>query len=201
NDQYVVTPVLTNGKSDATVFRPLNNPFDATVKGIELDFQHNFWYLPSPFNNIVFSINYARIFSETTYPFFDVRVVIVGRDRIAVLVDSSSTGRLIDQPNHILNTSIGYDYEGFSSRLSFLFVDNSATGNGGRYPENDSYTTDYFRIDFSARQKLPWFNSELFLDVNNLNNANTSSIHRSTEGFRNIQNYGLTANLGIRIRY
>jgi len=200
---YVVTPTInpTTKKSDATVYRPLNNPFDATVKGLEFDFQHNFWYLPAPFNNIVIGINYARIYSKTTYPWFDVEVKIVGRDRIAVLIDSSSAGRLIDQPNHVLNASIGYDYEGFSSRFSFVFVDNSATGNGGRYPENDSYAPDYFRTDFSARQKLPWFNIELFLDVSNLNNANTSGIHRSTQGFKNIQNYGLTGNLGVRIRY
>ncbi len=203
NGAYVVTPTInpTTKKSDATVYRPLNNPYDATVKGLELDFQHNFWYLPSPFNNIVIGINYARIYSKTTYPWFDVEVKIVGRDRIAVLIDSSSAGRLIDQPNHVLNASIGYDYEGFSSRFSFVFVDNSATGNGGRYPENDSYSPDYFRTDFSARQKLPWFNIELFLDISNLNNANTSGIHRSTQGFRNIQNYGLTGNLGVRIRY
>ncbi|MCW8850000.1 MAG: TonB-dependent receptor [Melioribacteraceae bacterium] len=203
-DRYTIirdgAPVVIP-QSNAKVYRPFNNPFDATVKGIELDFQHSFWYLPSPFNNIVFGVNYANISSETKYPFYDIEIEIQGRDRIAILVDSASTGRLIDQPNHILNLYIGYDYEGFSSRLSFLFQDNSARSNGGRYPENDSYTTEYFRIDFSARQKLPYFNSELFLDVSNLNNANTSWIHRSTEGFRGIQNYGLTANLGFRIRY
>jgi hypothetical protein len=41
---------------------------------------------------------------------------------------------------------------------------------------------------------------ELFLDVSNLNNANTSWIQKSTQGFRGIQNYGLTANIGVRIR-
>jgi len=201
NGALVVTPVLTSGKSDAQVFRSLNNPFDATVKGIELDFQHSFWYLSAPFNNVVLGINYARIYSDTRYPWFDVKVVTVGRDRIATLIDSSSAGRLIDQPNHVLNSYIGYDYEGFSSRLSFLFQSNRATGNGGRYPENDSYTKDFFRIDFSARQKLPWFNSELFLDVYNLNDENTSGIERAIQGFTNIQNYGLTASLGLRIRY
>lgn len=203
-DRYTIiregAPVVVP-QSNATVVRPFNNPYEATVKGLELDFQHSFWYLPSPFNNILLGINYANISSETQYPWYDVNVVLVGRDRIATLVDSSSTGRLIDQPNHILNLYVGYDYEGFSSRLSFLFQDNSARGNGGRYPENDSYTTEYFRIDFSARQKLPYLNSELFLDVSNLNNANTSWIQRSTEGFRGIQNYGLTANLGVRIKY
>ena len=196
NGANVVIPA-----TNATVIRPLNNPFDATVKGIELDLQHSFWYLPEPFNNIVLSINYARIKSDTRYPFYDVKVIVNGRDRIPFLIDSSAAGRLIDQPNHILNASIGYDYEGFSSRLSFLFQANSATGNGGKFPENDSYTTDYFRIDFHAGQKLPWFNSEVVLDVNNLNNANTSGIQRATQGFRNIQNYGLTANLGLRVSY
>ena len=157
--------------------------------------------MPEPFNNIVLGINYANIKSETMYPFYDIAIIPGTRPPQFALVDSAASGRLINQPNHILNTYIGYDIKGFSARLSFLFQDNSARGNGGRYPEFDSYTTEYFRIDFSARQILPWYNIELFLDVSNLNNANTSWIQRSIEGFRGIQNYGLTANLGIRIKY
>lgn len=207
NGQSIVTPTInpTTGTSNAKVYRPFNNPFDATVKGLEFDFQHSFWYLPKPFSDMVFGINYARIWSETKYPFYDVDSYIEGEGRQAkkvfFLVDSSSTGRLLDQPDHILNAYIGYDLKGFSSRLSFLYQDNSARNNGGRYPENDSYTTEYFRIDFSARQKLPYYNSELFLDISNLNSANTEWVQKSTGGFRGIQNYGLTANLGIRVRY
>jgi TonB-dependent receptor len=203
NGALVVTPTIngTTGLSDATVSRPLNNPFDATVKGIEVDFQHNFWYMPAPLNHVVFGINYTRIWSETRYPWYDVEARLIGRKTVAFLIDSSSTGRLIDQPNHLLNSYIGYDYKRFSSRLSVLFQDNSSRGNGGAYPENESFTKEYFRIDFSARQKLPYYNSELFLDVSNLNNANTRWIHKSTGGFLGIQNYGLTANLGLRIRY
>jgi hypothetical protein len=64
NGAFVVTPTInaTTGKSDATVFRPLNNPNDATVKGLEFDFQHRFWYAPGILNDIVLGINYARIF-------------------------------------------------------------------------------------------------------------------------------------------
>ncbi|MEG8946840.1 TonB-dependent receptor [Rosettibacter firmus] len=203
NGQLVVTPIVnpTTKKSNATVYRPLNNPYKAYVKGLEFDFQHRFWYLPYPFNGLLIGINYSRIFSETRYPFYDVKVKIVGRDRIPVLIDSSSVGRLIDQPNHVLNSYIGFDYKDFAVRFSFVFNDEVATVNGGRYPENDSYADDYFRIDFSARQKLPFFNSELYIDFSNLNSANTQSIQKSTGGFRNIQNYGLVANLGIRLRY
>jgi TonB-dependent receptor len=198
----VVTPVINpiSGMSNASVYRPLNNPFDATIKGIELDFQHRFWYLPTPLNNFVFGLNYARIWSEAEYPFYDVDVIIEGRDRIPVLVDSSSSGRLIDQPDHVLNGYLGYDFKGFSARLSVVYQDNSARVNGGRYPENDAYTVDYFRVDFSARQKLPFWNSELFLDASNLNDEYNSWVQKSTGGFRGIENYGLVVSFGLRIR-
>lgn len=197
----VVTPVLTNGRSNATITRPLNNPFKATVKGLEFDFQHHFWYAPGLLNNVVLGINYARIKSEATFPFFKTRVIPGTRPPQFALVDSSSAGRLLDQPNHVLNAYMGYDHKGFSSRISFVFQDNSARGNGGEFPERDSATRKYFRIDFSARQKLPYFNSELFMDVTNLNDENNSWIIRSPGGYRGIDNYGLTANLGFRIRY
>lgn len=196
NGNNVVIP-----QSNAQIIRPLNNPNEATVKGVEFELQTNFWYLPQPLSNVVFGLNYTHIVSETTYPFYNVEVVLQGRDRIAVLVDSSRTGRLIDQPNDILNTYIGYDYKGFSGRFSFLFQGNALTNIGGEYPERDGFTKDYFRIDFSARQKLPVANAELFLDVQNLNDVNNESAQRTTRGFNSIQNYGLTANLGVRIRY
>jgi TonB-dependent receptor len=193
----VVSPVQLTG----TVFRPLNNIFDATVKGLEFDFQHSFWYLPSPFNNLVFGINYARIYSETRYPYYSIEVIPGTRPPQFTLIDSSFSGRLIDQPNHVLNSYLGYDYEGFSARLSIVFQDNAARDNGGELQENDSFTKEYTRLDFSARQKLPWFNSEVFLDVTNLNDERTSWVQRSVGGYMGIQNYGLTANLGIRVRY
>jgi TonB-dependent receptor len=196
NGNNVVIP-----QSNATVIRPLNNPFEATIKGLEFEFQTSFWYLPRPINNLVFGINYTHIESETRYPFYNVEVELQGRERIAILVDSLRTGRLIDQPNDILNTYIGYDYKGFSTRLSFLFQGNSVANIGGEFPERDGFTRDYFRIDFSARQKLPFVNSELFLDVQKLNDVNDESAQRTTRGFNGIQNYGLTTNLGIRIRY
>ncbi len=188
-------------QSNATVIRPLNNPFEATVQGFEVELQTSFWYLPKPLNNTVFGLNYTHIISDTRYPFYNVEVELQGRDRIAVLVDSSRTGRLIDQPNDIFNTYLGYDYRGFSTRLSFTFQGNSVTNIGGEFPERDGFTRDFFRVDFSARQKLPFANSELFLDVQNLNNANNESAQRTTGGFNGIQNYGLTTNIGLRVRY
>ena len=196
NGNNVVIP-----QTNAQIVRPLNNPNEATINGVELEFQTSFWYLPKPLNGVVLGANYTHIKSETLYPFYNVEVELVGRDRIAVLVDSVRTGRLIDQPNDIFNSYIGYDFKGFSTRLSFTFQGNSASNVNGEFPERDYFTRDYFRIDLSARQKLPVANAEVFLDVQNLNDVNNESAQRTTGGFSGIQNYGLTANLGVRLRY
>ncbi len=196
NGNNVVVP-----QSNATVFRPLNNPNEATVKGIEFEFQTSFWYLPKPLSNVVFGLNYTYIQSETIYPFFDAVPIPGTRPPQVAFTDSSRTGRLVDQPNDVMNTYLGYDFKGFSARLSFLFQGNAVNYVDGRNPESDGFTRDYFRIDFSARQKLAFANSEVFLDIQNLNNVNTESAQRTMGGYNSIQNYGLTANLGIRVSY
>ena len=183
----------------ATLYTYINTPYTAYVRGIELDLQTRFWYLPVPFNGIVFGINYTHISSSATYPWRTTRTTFIPpRTTITSVFDSTRTGRLIDQPNDILNTYIGYDYEGFSARLSFLFQGN-AVSNVGNYPEQDGFTRDYFRIDASIRQVFP-YGIELYLDILNLNSETNTSAQSTIGGFTNEQNYGLTGNLGVRYR-
>ena len=178
----------------------MNTPYMSYVRGVELDLQTRFWYLPNPFNGLLLGINYTHISSNATYPWRNPRTTIVGpRQTLTQVFDSTRSGRLIDQPNDIMNAYIGYDYEGFSARLSFLFQGN-AVSYIGNFPEQDGFTRDYFRIDASARQILPWYGIELYLDMNNLNSETNTSAQKSIGGFTNEQNYGLTANLGVRYR-
>ena len=71
-------------------------------------------------------------------------------------IDTTRTGRLIDQPNDVLNLTLGYDIGGFSARLSFQYTDNVLRSADMIYQELDSYTAPYSRWDFTAYQKLPW---------------------------------------------
>jgi TonB-dependent receptor len=190
-------------KVGANINTFINTPYDAFVKGIEADFQTRFWYLPAPLNGVVLSINYTHISSEATYPYMDVRTIanpnyVPGQPHfISYLLDSTRTGRLINQPNDVVNASIGYDYKGFSGRVSFVFQGNSVSY-VGNYPEQDGFTKDYYRVDASVRQMLPWAGLQLFLDINNINGANNISTQQSIGGFTSQNNYGLVANLGIR---
>ncbi|MEJ2615813.1 MAG: hypothetical protein P8Z35_12715 [Ignavibacteriaceae bacterium] len=178
----------------------MNTPYMSYVRGVELDLQTRFWYLPKPFNGLLLGVNYTHISSNATYPWRNPRTTIVGpRQTLTQVFDSTRAGRLIDQPNEIMNAYVGYDYEGFSARLSFLFQGN-AVSYIGNFTEQDGFTRDYFRIDASARQILPWYGIELYLDMNNLNSETNTSAQKSIGGFTNEQNYGLTANLGVRYR-
>jgi TonB-dependent receptor len=178
----------------------LNSPYDATVKGIEVDFQTRFWYLPPPLDGVVFGMNYTHIWSDATYPWRDDRTSLNPNPPprfLVTTIDSTREGRLIDQPDDIFNAYIGYDYEGFSGRISVVFQGNSVSGIGN-FPEQDGFTKDYFRVDASARQKLPVEGLQLFLDLNNINARKNSSAQLSIGGFTSELNYGLTANLGLR---
>lgn len=181
----------------ATLATFINSPFKAYIRGLEFDFQTRFWYLPFPLDGLLLGINYTYINSQTRYPWTKERV---GGTRVRptyIQIDSSRAGRLIFQPNDIANIYLGYDYEGFSAKVSFVFQGNSVSYVGA-WPEADGFTDDYFRIDIALRQKLPWYDLQVFLDVNNLNNRQNISRQTTINGFTNQKNYGLTANLGVR---
>ncbi len=189
----------TKPADGATLNTYINSTEPAYVKGLELDFQTRLWYLPWQLNGIVLGINYTKIKSEATYPLRDDVTNYTTRPPVTTTHDSTRDGRLIYQPNDLVNAYVGYDFKGFSARVSFLFQGNSVSYVGA-FPEQDGYTRDYFRIDASVRQALPIRGMEIFLDFNNLNDEQNSSAQRSIDGFTNVKNYGMTANFGIRFR-
>ncbi len=190
-------------QSGASLNTYYNNPYKAYLRGLEGDFQTRLWYLPAPFNGIVLGVNYTHIWSSTLYPYVVKKTTVVtppggGRPyNVDSLVAMSRGGRLLDQPDDIVNASIGYDYKGFSGRVSFLYQGSAVSGIGSRV-EQDGFTHDYFRIDASVRQLLPVPGLQLYLDVNNLNQRADISAQQTIGGFTSERYYGMTADLGIR---
>ncbi|MDZ7723216.1 MAG: TonB-dependent receptor [candidate division KSB1 bacterium] len=191
------------------------------VRGFELDWQTNFWYLPSIFKGMVLNVNYTRLFSETIYPY---DVFYKDPDNIfarGVFVDSSRTGRMPHQPNDVLNLTVGYDLGGLSARLSFLFQgqmlgkggsgetagnirgSSSRMGNVaiGIRPELDPYTDDYYRWDLTVQQKLPWPGFQLYFNANNLSNSIDQQSLSILGKLKAREYYGRTFDLGFRYRF
>ncbi|MGE5846241.1 MAG: TonB-dependent receptor domain-containing protein [Ignavibacteria bacterium] len=160
----------------------INNPTPAYLKGLEFEWQTNFWYLPRPFNSLVFSINYTRVWSKMDYHQVNnetrnVRDPVTGRFRPEYFTtDTIRTGRLLNQGNDILNVALGVDYKGFSGRISFNLQGNVITTVGVR-PEEDQFTGNIYKWDFTLKQELPFKGLSIQLSGINI-------FHTATENFR-----------------
>ena len=183
---------VSNASYNVTTY--VNDPYKSDIWGIELDWQTHFWYLPKPLDGLVFNVNFTHTFSKAQYPYTYIQKI----GRQVVYIDTSFTDRLLYQPNTIANVTIGYDFEGFSVRLSLLSQSDIWTGTQF-YPWLRTSTARYDRWDLSAKQDLPWFGLQVYGDLNNLNSANDVSVIQAPTGVpTSQQSYGLTADLGLR---
>ena len=97
-------------------------------------------------------------------------------------IDSTYEDKLINQPDNIVNVSLGWDYKGFSILVSAIYQ-SAIFNNTNFHNELRTDKKEYLRLDLAAKQKLPWYNIEVFLNLNNLNGANDTYIIRGN-GFR-----------------
>lgn len=186
----------------------INNPFEATIQGFELDWQTSFWYLPSVLKGLVLNVNYTHIKSETKIPAFRlIEIPISPAPRTPpfsefALADTAISRTLPDQPNDILNVSLGYDYKGFSTRFSVFYQLGSTLGTGsilGTY--DDTFKEDYFRIDMSIKQELPE-NFQIYANLNNINSAGDENYQSPIYRYpTNQQFYGFTMDVGVRYKF
>jgi outer membrane receptor protein involved in Fe transport len=105
--------------------------------------------------------------------------------------------RMPDQPKHILNVTLGYDYRGFSARLSYLYQSDKVTYIDVQ-PLLDKFTGPYARWDLSLQQKLVR-GFQVYVNFNNLNNRPDESFsgHQLNKPTYT-EYYGLAIDAGIR---
>ncbi|MCA9733481.1 TonB-dependent receptor [candidate division KSB1 bacterium] len=175
-----------------TISTYINNPYVIDNWGLEFDWQTHFWYLPDPLKGLVLNVNYTHVYSEAEYPY-----QAPGTSSFTT-IDTSYTDRLIYQPDHILNFTVGYDYKDFSVRVSMLYQ-NDVFSYASQWPQERSNTASYKRWDVSMKQQLPWSGLELYGNLNNLNSSRDLSV---LQLYPNIPvssaEYGMTAELGLR---
>lgn len=175
----------------------VNDANRATDYGLELDWETHFWYLPHPFDGLVLDINYTHVFSNEIYPYTTVEKV--GRN--VFYVDTSFTDRLLYQPDNIANLSVGYDYEGFSVRVSMIYQDNIFYGTNF-WPQLRITESAYGRWDVSAKQDLPWYGLQLYGDLSNINGENDVYVIQAATGVpQSEQDYGMNADFGLRVNF
>ncbi len=193
-------PGLPNKKGVLTEFATyINSPYAVDNAGMEIDWQTHFWYLPGVLSGLVLSVNYTHIFSKAHYP-KTVKYVTYdeyGNTKTTV-VDTFYIDGLKDQPKDIANLAVGYDYKGFSLRVSMIYHDKIFTQTGFLSAAR-ALGGSYIRWDLSVKQDLPWYGLQAFVNLNNLNSEEDVSLNAKTNFDAYRQRYGLVAELGLRL--
>jgi hypothetical protein len=170
------------------------------IYGFEIEWQTNFRWLPSPFDGIVLNINYTHLWSETKYPRSLVHTEQIDQFPFVeiTVIDTFRTGDMINQPDDIANISIGYDYAGFSGRLSMLYQGKTLSGIGSRI-ELDSFTSDYIRWDLLLKYDFTR-NVGIYFALHNFTNEPDESFRFIEKYITNNVFYSWTADIGMNIR-
>ena len=180
----------------------MNNPYAVEMRGMEVDWQTRFWYLPGFLNGFVLNMNYTYIKSKAQYPRTEIVTTYYFEPYFRAEmtnVDTFYTDRLIDQPNNIANIAIGYDRKGFSARLSMLHI-SQVFQRTDFWKELRQSTDDYTRWDFSVKQDLPWYGLQIYGNINNITGSVDRNLVRGKGFPSSEQHYGRTADIGLRVR-
>lgn len=196
-DSIVYGPNMTNNN------KPINNPNNSTYYGLELSWQSNFWYLPGLLSGLVLDLNYTMVWSSTELPYmgFVQGIDSSGFFPITVYqaVYETRESRMLDQPANIFNARIGWDYKGFSTRVSFRYQGSTITSIDPLHSLLDEENNALFRIDLNAKQQITE-RLAVSLDIANLNNYIDDRIVNATgQAFpRRSEYYGMNIILGVR---
>jgi len=187
------------------VFGYINNPNTANLYGLELEWQSNFWYLPRGLQGLVLNANYTYTHSRLRYPRQEAKwdTVQIGPVKIPKVVGMKDAGyeaRLLDQPTHILNLTVGYDYRGFSFRVSMQYKSDVFIANNW-YRQLRQATEPLTLYDMKIQQRLPVRGLQVFCNVNNLSRAIEQSSNNGTNWFTSRSYYGLSMDLGLKYEF
>jgi TonB-dependent receptor len=194
-------------KKDAQTNLPFNNSEKAYIKGIEISWQTNFWYLPGLLKGLVLDVNYTMLDTKTKYPYF--KSVVTGYDEsgffpVPIYAQQYETreGPMQDQPESILNIILGWDYKDFSGRVSYRYQSKTVEGLDSRYSVFDRYYDTFSLVDVMLKQKITK-NISCYANLTNIG-KHVDEYYFGAQGEHpalptRSQSYGFRAQLGVKI--
>ncbi len=162
------------------------NGSDATIRGLELAYQHQLRFLPAPFDGLGFMSNVTLVDAEAIYP---------NRpgEKLPLIGQSDVTG----------NLALTYEKRGFFVRLALNWRDAHLREDEpfGDDSDGDRYIDDYYQLDLSTSYRINR-HLEAFAEFTNLTNEPFRVYFNSSngQGPRLVQHeeYDWSANVGLR---
>ncbi|MEN8156831.1 MAG: carboxypeptidase-like regulatory domain-containing protein [Bacteroidota bacterium] len=208
---YTITIVEPEDYGLAEVYRgktktdPVNNEWPGYVRGVEVDWQTHFSFLPKPFNGIILNANMTYMQSRTRYPFYSFETIEIPEPpfRQTVGKDSSRVSEIVGMPKWVGNLALGYEAGGFSGRISAYYQSGTITATQTMNKAYDQSKDALLRLDLQLSQKIRKVPGLCFyLNVNNLtNNADRNILTYHPERIVMEERYGTSGDIGVRYRF
>lgn len=199
--EYGLPPAFAN----KNLTYPVNNESPGYMRGIEIDWQTHFTYLPKPFNGIVLNVNFTYMQSETAYPYFSFTTITIDEPpyRVNVGETTSRANKVVGMPDYVGNASLGYEYGGFSGRISAYYQSRTITRAVASDISTDVDRDAVLRFDLQLSQKLKKVPGLMFyLNVNNLtNNPDAHILTHHPDRVISIEKYGTSGDIGVRYKF
>jgi TonB-dependent receptor len=200
----VIYPFGVRDVVDVTVWE--NHKYDITLQGMEFEWQTSFWYLPRPLSYFTLTLNYTYTHSETKYPKSSLASVIPegGGRPVQVRIDTVIAGPMLFQPKHIANASLGFNYKGFNTWLSFQYNGEIFTSKNFNVDELDGLKEHFYRVDLQLTYDIPLKipgQLQVIGNFANLSNFMEVSRLRGDPRYTYQEAYGWTVDLGARYRF
>jgi TonB-dependent receptor len=199
-------PVVPGFAPDETVNVTVyeNHKDKGYVKGLEFEWQTNFWYLPSVLKYFTLNLNYTILKSEQQYPVstswtsYD---MVNGRPvAVAHRVDATIADQMTYQPDNIANISLGFNYEGLNIWLSYQYNGKTLTS-WSNQKELIPYKDNFQRWDLQATQKLPVKGLVVLFNIANISNYTETSRMMGDPRPTYLESYGWTSDLGVKYEF
>jgi hypothetical protein len=189
---------------------PINNPEKAFVRGLEFSWQTNFWYLPGMLSGLVLDVNASLMSSRTLYPYFDGNSVkkdstvkASGITYTYYQAYRTRAGSVVNMPKATYNVIVGWDYLGFSSRVSFRYQQTTLTSLDSKFSIADAYYDNVLLIDIMAKQKIVG-NLSVFANFTNIGSHVDDYYYHAPINLNlatSQQTYGFNAQFGVNFYY
>lgn len=164
------------------VFQPVNGNA-ADVYGLELGYSQALKFLPSPFDGLLVSANATWTESSARLPFRDSKLA------------------LPRQSDRVGNLSLGYEKYGFSARISAAyrsaFLDSVEELDDSRF---DRYADANLQLDFTGGVQVTDY-ARLYVNVINLTDEPFYAYFGSDRFASQYEQYGITAEMGIKLNF
>ena len=200
----IVYPFGERDVVDVTIWE--NHRYDIFLQGIEFEWQTSFWYLPRPLSYFTLNLNYTYTHSETQYPITTLKQVVPpeGGRPVTVRIDSTTTGPMLFQPKHIANVSLGFNYKGLNTWLSFQYNGEIFTQKNYYLEQLDRLKEHFYRVDLQLTYDIPLKipgHLQVIGNFANLSNFTEVSRLRGDPRYTLQEAYGWTVDLGARYRF